>query len=165
MSSAVMASGAMAKHRTKDEIEAREAAEASLKRERPVNLSKPKSLSGAAATYWRMIVDRTEDIELLDDLDREALGIYCQMLARRDRLNRLLDKLLAAACKADADSRDAEASGKLDVLIKQIGSLEKTIMAYADRLGFTPQSRIRLAQRRAAAAAEDENGAFFGDGL
>ena len=100
---------------------------------------------------------------LLDDLDREALGIYCQMLARRDRLNRLCERLLAASVKDDKDSLTTEATDKLDSLTAKLATLERNIMTYADKLGFTPQSRVRLAQQRAAAAADDSDAGFFGD--
>lgn len=166
MSSAVKALENQTKHYTAAELEARAEAEASTMpdRGREADLAKPvKGCTGSAATYWRAIVKRLDGVVLLDDLDREALGIYCQMLARRDRLNRLCDKLLAAAVKEDASAMSAEATNKLDTLTTKLATLERNIMTYADKLGFTPQSRVRLAQKRAAAAAGDEDACFFGD--
>ena len=165
MSSAVKASENQTKHRTKAELEARAEAESSVTPDRGghVDLAKPvKGCTGAAATYWKNIVARLDGVLLLDDLDREALGSYCQMLARRDGLNRLCDKLLAAAVKEDVGAMNAEATNKLDALAAKLATLERNIMAYADKLGFTPQSRVRLAQKRAAAAMDDEESVFFG---
>lgn len=166
MSSAVKSLDNQKKHLTEAERRAREAAEASVTpdRGREADLTKPvKGCVGAAATYWREIVKRLDGIALLDDLDREALGIYCQMLARRDRLNRLCERLLTEAVKEDRDEKNAEATDRLDSLTTKLATLERTIMAYADKLGFTPQSRVRLAQKRAAASGEDHDGDFFGD--
>ena len=44
-------------------------------------------------------------------------------------------------------------------------SLERNILQYAEKLGLTPSGRVRLAQKRAAAAAEnkDPDGDLFGD--
>lgn len=166
MSSAVKTLENQTKHLTRAETEARAAAEASVTpdRGRDADLAKPvKGCTGTAATYWRTIVKRLNGVALLDDLDRETLGIYCQMLARRDRLNRLCDRLLAAACKDDGGGMTTEATDRLDSLTAKLATLERNIMAYADKLGFTPQSRVRLAQQRAAAAAEDADADFFGD--
>lgn len=166
MGSAVKTLENQTKHLTKAEAEARAEAEASVlpDRGREADLVKPvKGCTGTAATYWRAIVKRLDGVALLDDLDREALGIYCQMLARRDRLNRLCERLLAAACKDDGSGMTTEATDKLDSLTAKLASLERNIMAYADKLGFTPQSRVRLAQKRAAAAADDADAGFFGD--
>lgn len=166
VSSAVKTLENQTKHLTNAEIEARAAAEASVMpdRGREADLAKPvKGCIGAAGTYWRTIVKRLDGVALLDDLDREALGIYCQMLARRDRLNRLCERLLADACKEDGGAMSTEATDKLDSLSAKLATLERNIMAYADKLGFTPQSRVRLAQKRAAAAAGDADADFFGD--
>ena len=135
-------------------------------RDGSVDLSKPpKGFAGAAKTYWTTIVSRLDGVLLLDALDREALGIYCQMLARRDRLNRLCEKLLAESTEGKLTEENLEAVDKLDSLASKISTLERNILAYADKLGFTPQSRVRLAQKRAAAAAEDGSAVFFGDML
>lgn len=166
MSSAVKTLENQTKHLTKAEAAARAEAEASVlpDRGREADLSKPvKGVAGSAATYWRAIVKRLEGVALLDDLDREALGIYCQMLARRDRLNRLCERLLTASVRDDKDSLTTEATDKLDSLTAKLATLERNIMTYADKLGFTPQSRVRLAQQRAAAAADDSDAGFFGD--
>jgi len=45
-------------------------------------------------------------------------------------------------------------------------SLERNILQYAEKLGLTPSGRVRLAQKRAQAAAAaqaDPDGDLFGD--
>jgi len=165
MAAAVKAVENQTKHSTKEELRVRQEAERSVMPERigGADLKAPRGVKGAAATYWKQIISRCEDVILIDDLDREMLAVYCQMLVRRDKLNKLCEKLLKEALKNDADGETTEATDKLDGLIKQVAALERNLMTYADKLGFTPQSRVRLAQKRASAAAEDDPAStFFG---
>ena len=165
MSAGVKALENQTKHLTQAEIEAREEAEASCIPQRAaVNLDPPKGMkSGKAGAYWAEIVERLQGLDLLDDLDREMLMIYCQMLERRDKLQQLSKHLLNQAIKADGTNKNTEATDRLNDLNTKLNTLEKNIMSYADKLGFTPQSRVRLAQKRASAAAEDADADFFGD--
>ncbi len=171
MASAVKPRANQRKHLTEAEKRARDAAEESVTPDRGdgVNLKKPKGLNGAAATHWNEIIARCEDVLLIDDLDREMLAVYCQMLARRDKLNRLCEKLLTEATKDSKEKKPESAdklaaTDKLDSLMGKIAALERNLMTYADKLGFTPQSRARLAQKRATAAAEaTPEGDYFGD--
>ncbi len=169
MASAVKAVENQTKHLTKQERQAKLDAQESVmpSRDGGPDLKPPKGMKGAAATYWKQILKRCEDVLLIDDLDREMLAVYCQMLVRRDKLNKLCEKLLKEALKADASDETTEATDKLDGLIKQVAALERNLMSYADKLGFTPQSRVRLAQKRAAAAGavNDPESIFFGDQL
>lgn len=169
MSSAVKTLENQAKHLTKAEIEARAAAEAGVTPDREADLKNPiRGVTGTAATYWRTIVQRLKDVDLLDDLDKETLGIYCQMLARRDRLNRVCERLAGKLAKLDTKQddnlEDLEElyTDKLDSLCAKLATLERNIASYADRLGFSPQSRTRLAQKRAAAAADNQEDDLFG---
>ena len=95
----------MTKHLTNEEKAARLAAEQALKRE-TVNLQKPKFVSGAAAKLWEQTIDRMTGIELLDDLDSEVLGLYCDQVARRNEQEKLRRKLMRTIAKCHED--DAE---------------------------------------------------------
>lgn len=166
MGTPVKRSAQQAKHRTQAEILAREAAEASVmpEREGGVRLTKPRNVTGAAATYWNSLVQRLQGAEILDDLDREMLAGYCQMLVRRDQLSRLMTKLLAAAVKADLSEKTAEQTDALNDLASKLDKLDRTLLTYASKLGFTPEGRVRLAQKRAQAETDDadELGMFGG---
>lgn len=131
MAAPVKALEAQVKHLTKEEIEARESAEAAYLPQRPAKLKMPAAVKAdkAAAVYWRSILKRMEGTGILDDLDAEILGIHCLCLSRRDQLDPVED-------------------------IKALLTLEKQILAYADKLGLTPESRIRLARKHAAKAAD-----------
>ncbi|MEG1684056.1 MAG: P27 family phage terminase small subunit, partial [Oscillospiraceae bacterium] len=94
-------------------------------------------------------------------------GVYCVMLARYEQQCRLLSLASAQLKKAAGDPEAvAEAVSKLDTVSGKLQSLERNILQYAEKLGLTPSGRIRLAQKRAAAAAEaraDPDGDLFGE--
>ena len=124
------------KHLTNAEKAARQAAEEAYLPNRKAKLKMPEAVKAdkAAASYWRSIIKRMEGTGILDDLDAEILGIYCRGLSRRDQLTE----------------------------IKPLLTLEKQLLAYADKLGLTPESRVRLARKRAAQEAEAID-PLFGD--
>ena len=145
-----------------------------------------------ANAYWNQTLKQMEGLVLLDDLDSTVLAGYCSMLARRDQttllVNQLMDKLGvqdavengAKRRKSDTAMSDrewensakgtpamtpdelVEAVSKLDTLTRKLQALERNILQYADKLGLTPSSRIRMAQKRAANAAERADD-LFGD--
>lgn len=146
-----------------------------------------------ANAYWKQTLKQMKGLVLLDDLDSTVLAGYCSMLARRDQttllINQLMDKLGVREAveagekrpKADAALSDQEweasakgapamtpdelieAVSKLDALTGKLQALERNILQYADKLGLTPAGRVRLAQRRAAAAGAEQADDLFGD--
>ncbi len=145
-----------------------------------------------ANAYWNQILKQMEGLVLLDDLDATVLAGYCSMLARRDQTTLLIAQLMdklgvqdavedgAKRRKKDAALSDheweesaksaqvlspdelVEAAAKLDALTGKLQALERNILQYAEKLGLTPSGRVRLAQRRAKAAAEEPDGDLFG---
>ena len=143
----------LAKHLTKEEIAAREQAEAEVMPLRPDSLDKwPDMLRGkdkaAAQKYWKAVVARMKGYAILDVLDSDTLGIYCLQMARRDKLEESL-----------ADAEDSSAAAK------ELQALEKLLLSYAEKLGLTPASRVALARKRAAAVGAEERDDLFGDCL
>lgn len=146
-----------------------------------------------ANAYWNQTLKQVKGLVLLDNLDSTVLAGYCSMLARRDQtvllINQLMDKLGvqeaveagARRRKSDAKMSDqegetsaksdptlspdelVEAVSKLDSLTGKLQALERNVLQYADKLGLTPSGRVRLAQRRAAAAGADQTDDLFGD--
>lgn len=147
---------AMNKHMTKEEQEARQQAEASVTPDRgEVVLKKPSWLTGRGKKYWDSILERMEGTAILDDLDAEMLAIYCAQLQERDALQVDLKRARAAE-EPDGDL--------IKSLNKQIDGKDRLIKDYGSALGCTPEGRVRLAQKRAAKAAEvDVDGDLFGD--
>ena len=161
----------MRKNLTQEEREIREQAEEGVlpDRGREPNLERPALMTKntAAARYWRKVLERMDGLVILDDLDSDTLGVYCVMLARYEQQC----KLLATASRQLKDAKGdpeavAEAVSKLDTMSGKMQSLERNILQYAEKLGLTPSGRVRLAQKRAQAAAAaqaDPDGDLFGD--
>lgn len=160
--------GNMEKHLTEAERAARAAAEAEVMPQRDkVELKAPTVVNKdrAAKKYWIAILERMEGLVLLDDLDSEMLAGYVLMLSRRDRLTAVSRELMAAASSAADPESALEMVEKLDGLTSKLQSLERNLLSYAEKLGLTPSGRVRLAQKRAQAAASEADPAddLFGD--
>ncbi|MBQ6756793.1 MAG: P27 family phage terminase small subunit [Oscillospiraceae bacterium] len=157
----------MTKHLSQEEREVRTAAEEEfIPRRAEVVLIMPPDMSPKAKTYWKRILQRLEDsgTKLLDDLDSETFGLYCNLLARRDQLDSVCNQLMRKLSKAkDSAEENLEVIEKLDGVMTKLSKMEALILQYAEKLGMTPSGRIRLAQKKAAAAAPDENDDLFGD--
>ncbi len=155
----------MTKHMTKDEANARAAAEASVTPDGVLDpASPPKCLAGdnTARRYWRRILLDAADCELYTKLDSDTLALYCSMLSRRNAMNKLLVELVALVNdqKLKASDRLAVADN-IDGLSARAQALEKLLLTYAKELGLTPSGRAQLARKKAA--AEDEYNDLFGD--
>ena len=161
----------MSKNLTDEERQLRQQAEEGVipDRGRESRMEKPAIMTknAAAGRYWKKVLDRMDGLVILDDLDSDALGVYCVMMARYETQCRLL----ASASKALKDAKSdpeavADAVSKLDTVSGKMQSLERNILQYAAKLGLTPSGRVRLAQKRAQAAADarsDPDGDLFGD--
>ena len=161
-----------------------------LKLKKPAFVARNKR----ANAYWTQIRKRREGLVVLDDLDSEMLAGYCSMLARRDQTILLVNDLYArlgvsgaveplpgkkpdgalsdeewersAQAPPDPMTPDEliEAVSKLDTMTGKLQALERNLPQYAEKLGLTPSGRVRLAQKRAQAAAEPEpDDDLFGD--
>lgn len=161
----------MNKNLTDEECQLREQAEDGVipDRGRESRMEKPAIMAknAAAGRYWRKVLERMDGLVILDDLDSDALGVYCVMMARYE----VQCRLLAQAAKGLKTARDdpeavEEAAARLDAVSGKMQSLERNILQYAEKLGLTPSGRVRLAQKRAQAAAEaraDPDGDLYGD--
>ena len=111
----------MAKNLTAEERALREQAERGVipDRGREVKLERPAIMTknAAAGRYWKKVLDRMQGLIILDDLDSDALGVYCVMMARYETQC----KLLALVSKQLKEAKDdpeavAEAVSKLDTV-------------------------------------------------
>ena len=150
---------AMSKNLTRDEKDARLEAEASVTPDRvEVVLKRPSWLTGRGKKYWDSILARMEGTAILDDLDAEMLAIYCAQLQERDALQADLKK-----ARAPNDGEDPDMDLILS-LTKQLNAKDSKIRDFASDLGCTPSGRVRLAQKRSAAALDAyPDGDLFGD--
>ena len=145
------------KHQTKAELQARQAAEAAILPDRAGCPKPPRTLhkDPVAKRYWKSI---------LDDLDGEMLAVYCAALSRRDSLHTLCRTLMAEMEQTEAPGERLELVNKLDTILSKLQAHEKILLSFADKLGMTPEARVRLARRRAAQAVQlDPDGDLFGD--
>lgn len=161
----------MNKNLTDEERQLREQAEQGVipdrgresRMERPALMTK----NAAAGRYWKKVLERMDGLVILDDLDSDALGVYCVMLARYETQC----KVLAQSIRNLKDAKDdpevvADAVSRLDAVSGKMQSLERNILQYAEKLGLTPSGRVRLAQKRAQAAADaraDQDSDLYGD--
>ena len=169
MSTPVKSMAQMTKNMTETERTARKNAEDQVLpdrgREAQLEISRLMSGNAAARRYWKQILERMEGYAILDDLDSEALGVYCSMLAREELLSRQLNVVARSIGKMRDDPQAmVDALGKIDAMNAKLQSLERNILQYAEKLGLTPTGRVRLAQKRAeaAAAAIDPDADLFG---
>jgi len=147
----------MSKHLTKEELEARAFAQAAALPCR--KLKKPKLITQdkAASRHWARILKDMQDLEIIDVLDTDALAIYCAKLSRRDRLQQEYLALLARR-DDELDLNDVRAAIKLSEALQ---ASEREILAYASKLGLTPESRVRLAKRLADQEDADPDADLF----
>lgn len=159
----------MSKNLTETERRRREQAEDGVIPDRGLEtkLEKPAIMvkNTAAARYWKKVLERMDGLVILDDLDSDALGVYCVMMARYEQQCKLLTLVSKQLRNAKDDAEKiSDAVSKLDAVSGKMQSLERNILQYAEKLGLTPSGRIRLAQKRVEQAAKtDPDGDLFGD--
>ena len=120
------------KNWTKAELESRRKAEESMRRS-TVRLIKPKWLSDDAIKVWNRTRKLAADIGIIDNLDAEMLAVYCDMIVKYGRLSEKI-------AKSEGIDQDNE---------KLMQAYARLIAQYADKLGFTPAARARLAKKKA----------------
>lgn len=127
------------KHWTKKEVESRKKAAQGLKRKGAIKLIPPVHIKNDLNAYaiWEKAIKDAKDLELLDKLDTRTLATWCKLQADMD--------------KAIYDD---------DVLLHE--KLSRTALTYAKTLGFTAESRAKLAKKKADKVI-DPNAEMFGD--
>ncbi len=147
----------MSKHLTKAEIDARSALESAAMPSRTPKKPKLIIQDKAAGKHWSRILHAMAGLEIIDILDTDMLAIYCAKLARRDDLQaRYLQhrELFAGNPEVATLKVMIGLSGELQ-------SIERDLLAYASKLGLTPESRVRLAKRMAEQEEYDPDADLF----
>ena len=148
----------MSKHLTKEEIAARADAQAAALPSRMPKKPKLISQDKAASRHWARILKDMKDLEILDVLDTDALAIYCAKLSRRDRLQTTYLQLVAMMEEGEVELNTLRSSINL---AESLRASEREILAYASKLGLTPESRVRLAKRMAEQEEDDPDADLF----
>lgn len=142
----------MSKHMTKAERDARESQEGSTLPTRKIKKPALLKTDKAASRHWARIVKDMAGLDILDALDADALGIYCAKLARRDDLQQ---RYLEARGNY-GEEPDKTTLRLMISLSAEIQAIERDLLAYASKLGLTPESRIRFAKRIAEQEESDD---------
>ena len=76
-----------------------------------------------------------------------------------------LSRAMVSQVEETTSAKDKlEMMGQIDSLMSRLNATEKQLLSYADKLGLTPESRIRMARKQAAqTGAADPNADLFGD--
>lgn len=138
------------RHNTNEEKAAREQEERKVQPEK-LYRKKPECVLAdeLASRYWDKTLKALKSVALIESPDVDVLGTYCLALSRRDMLNEIIDGTPPGS----------------ECWLKLLGRLESTernILAYARQLGLTPESRARLAVKRANKQPKDENEDLYG---
>lgn len=140
------------KHWTKAEVSARQQAADGARRKGRVVIIMPEWLSDDARKIWRRVRRQAGGLELLDNLDADMLAIYCDAIANYQAARTVLARI------SSGEMSPAEGGLLINDRIKAMQAWARLISAYADKLGFTPAARARLAKKKA-----DEVLDAFGD--
>lgn len=117
------------KHWTAAEVAARAEAAQEIERRKKAELKPPAGMSAEAKKIWNKKVKEASEVNLLDILDEESLGVYCESVVEYQGFMSMRQKTLEHHKVMQAYSR--------------------IIAQYADKLGFTPAARARLIKKRA----------------
>jgi len=152
------------KHWTADEVAARRAAAAKLKRDK-VNITATEWLSSGALLAWKRIVDDADELgngELLDNLDIDMLANYCDTIDKIQTLNKNIAGMRARTFGDDVDLKlIIQWVETIDGETKILQAWYRIVAMYADKLGFTPQARARLIKKMAEDPKRDKFGKEF----
>ncbi len=140
------------KHWTKEEIEARQQADARVRRKSRATLKPPRWLKDEGLKVWKDIRKKLRGIELLDNVDSELLAIYCDAIVKYRNSTEMLDKKMVNNKGEEVFQEDE---------IKACQAWARIVSMYAEKLGLTPGGRARLA-KKAAEPPKDDFGDKFG---
>lgn len=139
-------------HLTSAEREQREKAEERFHRDQ-VLMQLPDYLEGdeVGQRVWIQVLNDAENFGIFDNLDRETLGTYCSVTSR---IVYLRGKYMAAIRGHRKNEEILEYS-------KELRMLEAQQINFAGKMGLTPESRARLAQKMSV-EEEDIGGGLYG---
>jgi len=137
-------------HLTNAQKEARENAESALRREETeLHLPRTVEADSLALEIWERITKDLAEVELLDNLDSDMLGLYCLGMARLERLQiRYHEDVLKGFSRGPG--------------LKEIESHYKILITYAEKLGLAPTARARLAVKKAKQEEDPDDDLFGG---
>lgn len=141
------------KHWTKQEVESRKAAAQKLQRKKKVNLKMPDYLDEEAQKVWKKTIKDMKGFDILDKVDEDVLATYCDAVARRKEAAK--DVRLYGRTEINVQGNRV-----VSAYVKAEQAYARIILQYAEKLGLTASSRVRLA-KKIADTEEDPNADLF----
>lgn len=141
------------KHWTEEEVKKREAAAQTFQRKKKKKLKVPEWLGDEARKVWRKTIKDMDEFDVLDKVDEDVLGTYCDAVAKYQEANRLIDE-------HGYTEINAQGNTVVSAHVKLAQSYARLILSYSNKLGLNADSRARLAKKYAD-GEEDENGNLF----
>lgn len=146
---------------TKDEIEKRREAEKRLKPK--ANKVKPPTwLSKEAKKEFNRIAKEMQDLDLLTNIDIDALALYCDAYVNYIECTRIIAK---EGLMVEYTNKAAETNKVPHPLLTKKKQLAEQMKALAMEFGLTPASRAKLAIPREEEKPKSEEEKLFGDAL
>ncbi|ETT58192.1 phage terminase small subunit P27 family [Paenibacillus sp. FSL H8-0457] len=141
------------KNWTKKEVESREEAAKKFNRKKKLKLRIPEWLDDSARKVWRKTVKDMEEFGVLDKVDEDVLGIYCDAVSKVQEANRLID---------EHGYTETNKSGIQvpNAYVQMSQRYAGIALSYSNKLGLNAESRARLA-KRVADGEVDENAELF----
>ncbi|MNK92915.1 Phage terminase, small subunit [compost metagenome] len=141
------------KHWTDKEVKARQAAAQKFERRVKKKLKIPIWLTDEARKVWRKTVKDMEEFDVLDKVDEDVLGTYCDAVARYQEANNLIE--LHGYTEINAQGNKV-----VSAHVKLAQSYARIILSYSNKLGLNAEARARLA-KKIADGEDDPNGDLF----
>ncbi|MFZ3132665.1 MAG: phage terminase small subunit P27 family [Desulfosporosinus sp.] len=141
------------KHWTKEQVEKRTTAAQSVKRKSPVKLRMPIWLDDEARQIWKKTLKDMKGFDVLDNVDADALAIYCDAVARyRETTLKVREE--------GYTTMSAQGVETVSPYVKAAQSYARVALQYSEKLGLNASSRARLAKKKAD-IEEDPNADLF----
>lgn len=141
------------KHWTQKEVEEREAAAKKFERKKKRKLKIPEWLTDEARKVWRKTIKDMDEFDVLDKVDEDVLGTYCDAVAKYQHANDLIDQ-------HGYTEINAQGNTVVSAHVKLAQSYARIILAYSNKLGLNAEARARLA-KKAADVGGDPNEDLF----
>jgi P27 family predicted phage terminase small subunit len=141
------------KHWTEKEVKEREAAAKKFVRKKSRKLKVPAWLTDEARKVWRKTIKDMEEFDVLDKVDEDVLGAYCDAVAKYQQANDLIEQNGSIEINAQGNT-------VVSAHVKLAQSYGRMILAYSNKLGLNADSRARLAKKQAD-NEDDENADLF----
>lgn len=141
------------KNWTKNEVEQREEAAKKFERKKKIKLKIPDWLDDPARKVWRKTVKDMEEFGVLDKVDEDVLGIYCDAVSKVQESNRLID----IHGYTEMNKSGVQVPNAYVQMSQRYAGIA---LQYSNKLGLNAESRARLAKKQSE-GGNDPNANLF----